>query len=460
MFRIALAVVLLVDLAIRARFLQANYAASGAMPAPLLAAMPPFYSLHGLSGSVAWQALLFAVAALFAVLLLVGWRTRWVAFGCWLLLVSLQYHNVLLLDGGDRMLRMLLLWSLFLPLGARLSLDARRMGRPETSAASVLSPASAALLLQLAILYFFGGIAKSGPEWHVTGTAIEMALGASYWARPLGQELLAYPELLRLASPATVYWEIAAPLLLFVPRYTVAFRLLLLPTFWLFQLGLCVSIHLNLFPWISTLATLPFLPGRLWDRLGWRPHAAEQAEGDAPANLAASRPLGVGGRAAQGLVVLLLVYGIATSLYAQEALRLPPGLVRLGQTLGVAQRFTMYGPNPPRHDHAIELRGVRADASTLDLLDGPGRAAMLGRIHRSYRFKYYLERTVIGPPSKAAAIRRAYLDWVCREWNARADADQQVEQVRLRVAKTRTEPARRGLPPRFLSHEQVCEPPP
>src|SRR5262245_35815228 len=125
---------------------------------------PPFWlSLHMLDSRLEWQYALFAVMAICALAVVVGYRTQTALFLSWFLLIGLQARNPLILCGGDQLLRCLLFWCLFLPLGSRWSLDARR--RP-IIAAPICSLASAALVLQLATMYVTTAVVKSDPMWH------------------------------------------------------------------------------------------------------------------------------------------------------------------------------------------------------------------------------------------------------------------------------------------------------
>ncbi len=124
--RICLGLLLLIDLAGRARHLQAWHAGASVFPLALArASSDSVLSLHLISGDLAVQGGLFVVAALAALALTAGWRTRTMAVLSWVLLVSLQHRNWLLQNVGDRVLVLILFWALFLPLGARWSLDAR-----------------------------------------------------------------------------------------------------------------------------------------------------------------------------------------------------------------------------------------------------------------------------------------------------------------------------------------------
>jgi hypothetical protein len=97
------------------------------------------------------------------------------------------------LIGADTLLRLLLFWSLFLPLGARASLDARRV-RPAREGRA-LGVASAALLLQVAAVYPIAAFKRREPVWqelHFLGEAMRV----DGVATRLGRLLLELPEAL------------------------------------------------------------------------------------------------------------------------------------------------------------------------------------------------------------------------------------------------------------------------
>src|SRR5262249_54026650 len=79
---------------------------------------PPYWlSLHMLDGRSEWQYALFGVMVVCALAVIIGYRTQTALFLSWALLVGLQARNPLILCGGDQLLRCLLFWCLFLPLG-------------------------------------------------------------------------------------------------------------------------------------------------------------------------------------------------------------------------------------------------------------------------------------------------------------------------------------------------------
>ena len=55
---------------------------------------------------------------------MIGYRARLATIACWFLVMSIHNRNPMILSAGDILLRLLLFWAMFLPLGARYSVDA------------------------------------------------------------------------------------------------------------------------------------------------------------------------------------------------------------------------------------------------------------------------------------------------------------------------------------------------
>src|SRR5579863_4217913 len=131
--RIGVAALLLYDLGLRATDLRAHYTDEGVLPRALFS--PPdwlfSWSFHALSGSTAFEAVLFVAAALAGLAMLVGFKTQAATFTSFLLATSLHGRNPFLRDGQDDLMRVLLFFCLWLPWGRRWSLDARR--KPATT---------------------------------------------------------------------------------------------------------------------------------------------------------------------------------------------------------------------------------------------------------------------------------------------------------------------------------------
>lgn len=431
-FRIGLGAVIVFDHLFRARFLTFEYTDAGYLPRILIGTPPPFFQLHLANGSFGWQASLFAAGILLGLLLILGWRTRIVTPLCWLVVGSLHYRNRYLLDAGDLLLRTMLLWSIFLPLGARWSLDAKagRGGNPPSGV--VCSLASAVLLVQFFVLYFHAGVLKSGPEWRSEGTAVAMVLGQSYWAGVGNDLLLRFPTLLKWMTPIVVWFETLGPLLLFSPWRTGPLRVLGILAFWAFQASLKFGIELNFFPIISSVATLPFLPSWLWERLGLGPPDA------GPVGAPAPRP-DWRARAETAVVAVLATLGTLQFFDTLGVISARDTANRIFEKTGMLQRWAMYAPGPVPFDPAFTLVATYADGSRDDALavptpPGGARWEKVRRMHDTYRFKAFWEKNMVAPGQVLRT--RIYLGWLCRQWNAVAPPDRQMREVELVLTRT------------------------
>jgi len=274
LFRIAAAICLIGDFKMRSSDLVAHYTDLGVLPRHILT---EFFagrwsvSLHLLSGTWQVQAVLFGVSIMLALMLLVGYRTRLAVFFSWLLLVSVQMRNPVVLQGGDVLFRMILFWSLFLPLGACYSVDSAMAKEPLPKNKTVFSVATAAFILQIAFVYWFTAYLKmsgsSKTVWWDQGAAVFNALSIDQFTRPFGQYLLNFPELLKVFNYATILNEMFGPLLFFMPFATAFFRMFSVAAFISMHTSFAVCMLIGPFSWIGSIAMLPLLPGVFWDKL-------------------------------------------------------------------------------------------------------------------------------------------------------------------------------------------------
>jgi hypothetical protein len=199
--------------------------------------------------------------------MLVGYRTRLMCILVWVLVMSIQWRNYLVGYSADELLRLLLFWSMFLPLGACWSVDRLRGAVPEPPSTRVLSMATAGLFLQIAFVYWFTALLKSGAEWRVDGTALYYALSAKQLGTPIGAYLLQFPDLLKVLTFGTLAIEIVAPLLLFSPFFTVPARIAGIIGVVGLHIGISMTLAVGFFPWIGAACMVCFLPSWFWDTL-------------------------------------------------------------------------------------------------------------------------------------------------------------------------------------------------
>lgn len=279
-FRIGVALIVLADLIIRSRDLEIFYSDSGVLPRTALdqIAHPLYWSFYALSGLPLVQGILFFLAGLIALALLVGYRTRLAAIATWALVISLHNRNPLLLFAGDDMLRALLFWAMFLPLGASYSIDSALNSSKQPLPKRILSGATVALTLQVFYVYIFSaGFKTTSDIWWPNLTAVYYALSFDQYAAPLGQFLLNFPPLLTISTFATLVLEWIGPLFILVPIYTTVFRTATVITFILLHVGFGLTLHIGLFPALGIFTWLVFIPTDIWDAIYKRIYTPQRA---------------------------------------------------------------------------------------------------------------------------------------------------------------------------------------
>jgi hypothetical protein len=443
-FRIGLGVLLLCDLVGRAADLGAHYTDDGVLPRSAITT-PRYVSLHLLDGSADFQAALFLLAGLFAVALLVGWWTRPATAASWFLLMSLHARNPMVLQGGDALLRLLLFWGLFLPLGARWSLDAWRGGGRPAGEAEV-SAGSAALVLQVCFVYWFSAALKSDPSWRSEGTAVYYALSIDQYAKPLAHYLLGFPGLLRVLTFATLGIEAVGPALLFVPFHTGRVRLAVVGGFLLFHLvGLHLCLELGPFPWVCAVAWLALLPGRFWDRVAGRIRLPSwlpaPPAGGAAAGPGQPAPLFLNVLAACFLLYVLL-WNLRTTGARLWGRVLPHRADFIASTFGIDQEWGMFAPYPLKDGGWHVAQGNRRDGAGVDLLrDGApvcwDQPVLVSATYKNERWRKYLMNLW---PADNVSHRSLYARYLLRAWNARHKGELGLESVEVYFMLKRTLP--------------------
>ena len=445
LLRAAVAVVLLLDIIIRSTDLKAHYANLGVVPLPLLQQQiwnPYQFSLHASSGLWQVQAVLFLVAAAAAITLLLGYHTRLVTAISWVLLVSVQNRNPLILQGGDDLLRMLLFWGFFLPWGRVYSWDARRKPLPETF--RYHSAATVAYVVQLALVYWCTALLKSSPEWRQEGTALYYALSLDQVLLPGGRLLYPYPGLMRVLTWITIGIELLLPFVLFIPWRVWWWRLLFVGVLWGFHLGISVTLFVGLFFLINMASVLGLLPAQAMNWLERRllPRALQLGRRVAarfqhlPARLASWQP-GVrlriettlelpGGlwrllwSAREGLVLGLLAYVCWWNLdsIAKPAWKMREPLRWLGFLLRIDQHWGMFAPSVFKDDGWYILDGTTAKGRHLDLNRGGApvtyaKPPSVAALFRNDRWRKYSENYLF---IQNEYMRPYYCNYLLRIW--------------------------------------------
>ncbi|MDC0434593.1 DCC1-like thiol-disulfide oxidoreductase family protein [bacterium] len=292
LFRIMLAFLLLADLLIRSLDISTFYTDQGILPRTswLNLSNRWQWSLHAASGELWWQVLLFVIAGVFALALLIGYRTRFAAFASFVLLASLQNRNGLLLQGGDNLLVVMSFWALFLPLAARYAVDSALQpglrDNPNAYAARLqqnsttddlprhdaqalreqpyFSVATIAIVFQILYLYIFTAFMKTGDAWIVRFDAAYYAVSLQHFATPIGDWISQFPQMLKAATFFVLSVEFIGPLLILCPFFWPWVRVSGLLLLGSLHVAFLLMLHIGLFPLIDFMALSLLIPGALW----------------------------------------------------------------------------------------------------------------------------------------------------------------------------------------------------
>jgi hypothetical protein len=423
-FRVGLGCLLIADCLLRTRDFRLMFTPDGVFPLETLARYhddPTLWSLAFLHDASWWGGCVLALEGLAGAALAIGYRTRVATILGWVAVVSVIRRTSPAINAGDIWLACQLFWAMFLPLGSRWSLDAARAeaaepGRP--TPASVCSIASAALVLQLMMVYLGAGLSKCNAGW-LFGDALARVLSVHDHGTPLGMLVGGIPWLTRLLQRAALGGEIALPLVLVaLPGHRV--RSAIVGLFLAFHAAIWLLMTVGLFAAIGMVAWLPLIPAALWP-------AATAAHPVAVATL---------GRAATwacGLAGIVAAVSFLHGVTPWQGRPLPQPLVAAINLTCLPQQWAMFGGVPPQ-EQWVYGRGLLADGSLVDLLrDGrpletERPAGGFGSLphHRWHKFFWILPQrrvNVFAAPAAAA---------LARDWNARHGPGRQVVSLEIR----------------------------
>jgi hypothetical protein len=399
----------------------------------------------------------------------------------WILLVSLQNRNPLLLQGGDILFRMILFWAMFLPLGARCSLD-RIFSRDSMVADGakpkmVLTWATAAVLIQAVLLYVYAGVLKTGPEWTRDYTAVYYAMSIDQLTTPLGHWLLGHPDLMKTLTRLTIQIEIFGPLLFFIPFYTGFFRILAILLLFGMQMGFGATIRVYIFPWICFCATFPMIPSVFWDKLpnalkalgGRAIRAAEQLEASAcfgrlrrilpPVPPSGSTPRWLNVVAAVFLVyVILWNAGTLPATINKAKIDVPRRLKWIASALRIDQQWNMFAPYPLKDDGWYVIPGTLVNGTEVDVFTGRRpvtweKPHLVAYSYKNQRWQKYMMNLWSRDFSK---FREFYGKYLCRAWNEAHKGGEQLDRFTIYFMKEDTLPQGEDAPEKISLWEHYC----
>ena len=285
--RIFFALVLIGDLLRRIPWIREFYTNAGILPNHTVLWRPAIarsFSFFFMSSLPEESAIWFAICFICFFFFLIGWRTRFFHVASFVMTTSLHNRMLFAENWGGVAIAALMVWTVWLPMGRRISVDAvlaslraRRQETPEDLAAGLPAPentparslAVLGLLLQIAIIYWFNFVHKSGVTWK-DGSAVYYVLHQERIITWLGLQIREHVPyaMTKVLTYGTLVVEAAAPFLILTPvfwRVTRPLTILLLVGL---HGSIAAMVNLGIFS-AAMIAFDPFLVDTVhWDLLG------------------------------------------------------------------------------------------------------------------------------------------------------------------------------------------------
>ncbi|MGQ0568682.1 MAG: DCC1-like thiol-disulfide oxidoreductase family protein [Armatimonadota bacterium] len=273
LMRISLGIWAVFFLALHWRVRGQLWGPDGLLPFERFMESGPVLNVFSISRSAIYFEVIYLLAVAIAVLVVIGYRPRLILPMHWLMIWSFQDRNQQLGDGGDNLMRLVLLFLLLVNTGAHFSLAAARrprqrwpgvpMFRLGESLIRLMRPGLTVvhnfgvllILIQLGMLYLSTGLYKAMGELWQNGTALYYILRVDEFSWPGVAELIyRNPYLVVLGTYGTVLFEV-----LFLPslfnRWT---RYVMIAAGVCFHTGIALLMGLVTFGW-SMLSVYPLL---------------------------------------------------------------------------------------------------------------------------------------------------------------------------------------------------------
>ncbi|MGE0321273.1 MAG: HTTM domain-containing protein [Polyangiaceae bacterium] len=290
LFRWLLGTLLLVDLLRRYPDLVDHFTNEGWLPNHFALFRPMsnhLWSIYHAFSTPGEVKVLFWIHVAVYFCLWIGWRTRLMHVLSALLLCSISSRSILMENGGYVVLILLTVWSMFLPLGRRFSVDSllaslrqRRESSvealndrtsPRLDTRPVVNLAATALLFQWAVIYYFNAVHKNGPPWK-DGTAVYYFLQQDRMISPFGGWIRHHLPLwaIKGMSWSALAIEFVLPALILTPIFFRRARLLAWALILALHLGIDSMVQLGPFSWAMMAMMSIFVHADFWSSLAAR----------------------------------------------------------------------------------------------------------------------------------------------------------------------------------------------
>ncbi|GAA0437622.1 HTTM domain-containing protein [Agaribacter marinus] len=216
------------------------------------------FSIYQLNDSLLYFEIIFHIGVVIAFFFTIGFMGRLTAILNFIFIWSLQHANVLILDGGDNVMRIILFYLLFANTTAFFSVDGYR--RKQKVSSITLSPslfnafhnlAVLASIIQVSFMYLTSGMHKIMGEVWQNGTALYYILQVDEYTHPFFKELIISSDfLLLIGAYGAIFAQITYPFLLFnrYTRYIAIFNII--------AMHIGIAIVMGLFTFSATMISI------------------------------------------------------------------------------------------------------------------------------------------------------------------------------------------------------------
>jgi hypothetical protein len=270
LFRITFGLVLIHNLYLRLsdRGLNSFFSQEGLVPIEY--SNPFSYSL--LNSIVGLEVtIIFMIASLIVyILYTIGYKTNIMKWLVVLVLLTLFHRVRFITDGSDMMLRLIAIWTAFLPLGRRLSIDSyiekKKYSRLATG--NYISYPLILLLLNLSISYALNALQKDFSVWS-EGLAVKRVFWDGWVINPLGAWIRNYtPDaIFSLLSEATILIELTIAIVIFAAIFGNLGKILSVTLILALHGGFALFMYIGSFTWLYCPIALLFVPSFIWNNI-------------------------------------------------------------------------------------------------------------------------------------------------------------------------------------------------
>jgi len=319
--------------------------------------------------------LLFTINAVIALAFTFGYKTKINTILVWFFLVSLHNRNIYVLNGGDVELRILMFFAMFLPLGARYSIDSKN--NQNYSNKTISNPVTFCYTLQIALIYFVTAYLKTGDLWVKDFTAIYYTLSLDQFTTPLASLIYEKENLLKFGTIITLIVEKYGPLLFIIPffsKHIKAFGIFLMISF---HINLMLFMELGLFPFICIAAFIPLIPSYIFDYIENILKLPKKYYTNSKEKLKIQNILSY--IIIVGIFSIIITDNIVNTYYeisknkkskeekVEKIFRIPSKVRSVIRYTRTSQDWGMFAPNPTRADGFFKIKGRFNDKEFKDV---------------------------------------------------------------------------------------------